>query len=235
MNARILLVDNNLHFATEVGQFLEDNNYCVKTTDSGSLGLRTVRNSNPDLLLLNWDLTDVSGLEVCQRLRVGGNRVPIMLLNERDAVSDRVTGLDAGADDYVVKPISLEELSARVRALLRRIRRQQTTNILRLGDLVLDPDTREVYRGNYPIDLTAKEFDLLEYLMRNPQRVITRDQILEQVWQYEYIGNSNIIEVYIRYLRRKLEEYHQERLIHTVRGVGYMMREPQLRPFPLCA
>jgi DNA-binding response OmpR family regulator len=235
MNARILLVDNDTSFATKVEQLLEDDNYCVNIVNSGFSGLRKVRESNPDLLLLSWDLTDISGLEVCQHLRLSGNEVPIMLFNDRDTVSDRVIGLDAGADDYLIKPINSIELSARVRALLRRIRRNRATSVLRLDNLVLDPEAREVYRGDHLINLTAKEFDLLAYFMQNPQRVITRDQILENVWQYEYIGNSNIIEVYIRYLRRKLEAHQEERLIHTIRGVGYMMREPKIKPLPLSA
>ncbi|MGJ3251458.1 MAG: response regulator transcription factor [Elainellaceae cyanobacterium] len=235
MNARIVLVENQPDCAQQIEATLQKSNFCVKTVSTGFSGLSALRTSRPDAVLLNWTLPDISGLDICRRLRSAGNNIPIVLLNESQIISDRVIGLDAGADDYIIKPVSSEELSARVRALLRRVRRMQTTKILRIDDLILHPDAREVYRGSDPISLTAKEFDLLAYLMEHPHQVVTRDQILEHVWQYEYVGSSNIIEVYIRYLRRKLEINHERRLIHTVRGVGYVLREPHAHAFPLSA
>ncbi|MGJ3248980.1 MAG: response regulator transcription factor [Elainellaceae cyanobacterium] len=235
MNARIVLVENQPDFAQQIEETLQKSNFCVKTAQTGFSGLSALRESRPDAVLLDWTLPDISGLDICRRLRSAGNKIPVILLNESQTISDRVVGLDAGADDYLVKPFSPEELSARVRALLRRVRRMQNTKILKIDDLSLDPDAREVYRGSDPISLTAKEFDLLAYLMEHPHQVITRDQILEHVWQYEYIGSSNIIEVYIRYLRRKLEINQNRRLIHTVRGVGYVLREPRIPAFPLSA
>jgi DNA-binding response OmpR family regulator len=157
-------------------------------------------------------------------LRATGNKIPVILLTARDEVSDRVAGLDAGADDYVVKPFSIEELLARIRAHLRR-NQESDEAVLQFEDLSLNRRTREVFRGQRAIELTAKEFDLLEYLLNNPRQVYTRDQILEKVWGYDFMGDSNIIEVYIRYVRLKLEEQGEKRLIHTVRGVGYALRE----------
>jgi DNA-binding response OmpR family regulator len=169
-------------------------------------------------------LPGLSGLEICRRLRSTGNKVPVILLTARDEVSDRVAGLDAGADDYVVKPFSIEELLARIRAHLRRTQETED-DILQFEDLSLNHLTHEVYRDKRAIELTAKEFDLLEYLLSNPRQVFTKDQILENVWGYDFMGDSNIIEVYIRYLRLKLEEKGEKRLIQTVRGVGYALRE----------
>lgn len=168
-------------------------------------------------------LPGISGLEICHRLRQTGNKVPIILLTAKDEVSDRVAGLDAGADDYVIKPFSIEELLARIRAGLRRDR-EENTDLLVFQDLSLNRATREVYRDRRPIELTAKEFDLLEYLISHPRQVLTRDQILERVWGYDFMGDSNIIEVYVRYLRLKLEARDESRLIQTVRGVGYVLR-----------
>jgi DNA-binding response OmpR family regulator len=169
-------------------------------------------------------LPGLSGVEVCRRLRATGNKVPVILLTARDEVSDRVAGLDAGADDYLVKPFSIEELLARVRAHLRRTQ-EVDLDVLQFADLSLNRRTREVFRGKRAIELTAKEFDLLDYLLSHPRQVYTRDQILERVWGYDFGGDSNIIEVYVRYLRLKLEENNEKRLIHTVRGVGYVLRE----------
>jgi DNA-binding response OmpR family regulator len=171
-------------------------------------------------------LPNLTGVEICRRLRSTGCQIPVILLTAKDEIGDRVTGLDAGADDYVVKPFSIEELLARIRAHLRRIQeKEQSTVILQFQDLSLNPQTREVYRGDRRIELTAKEFDLLEYLLSHPRQVFTKNQILENVWGYDFMGDSNIIEVYIRYLRLKLEEKGEKRLVHTVRGVGYALRE----------
>ena len=169
-------------------------------------------------------LPGLSGLEMCRRLRATGISIPVILLTAKDEVNDRVAGLDAGADDYVVKPFSIEELLARIRAHLRRTQGTDQ-DIFQFEDLSLHHRTRQVYRGKRAIELTAKEFDLLKYILSHPRQVFTKDQILQKVWGYEFMGSSNIIEVYIRYLRLKLEENNEKRLIHTVRGVGYVLRE----------
>ena len=166
----------------------------------------------------------LTGVELCRRLRSTGIKIPVILLTAKDEVGDRVTGLDAGADDYLVKPFSIEELLARIRAHLRRTQ-ETDTDLLQFEDLSLNRRTREVHRGQRSIDLTAKEFDLLQYLMSHPRQVFTREQILENIWGYDFLGDSNIIEVYVRYLRLKLEQESEKRLIHTARGVGYSLRE----------
>jgi DNA-binding response OmpR family regulator len=166
----------------------------------------------------------LTGVELCRRLRSTGIKIPVILLTAKDEVEDRVTGLDAGADDYLVKPFSIEELLARIRAHLRRTQ-ETDTDLLQFEDLSLNRLTREVHRGQRSIELTAKEFDLLQYLMSHPRQVFTREQILENIWGYDFLGDSNIIEVYVRYLRLKLEQESEKRLIHTARGVGYSLRE----------
>ncbi|HLY67953.1 MAG TPA: response regulator transcription factor, partial [Chloroflexota bacterium] len=176
-----------------------------------------------DLVILDIQLPGMDGLEVCRRLREGGSE-PILMLTARDEVSDRVHGLDSGADDYLVKPFAIEELMARVRALLRR-REPETRSELRFSDLVLDTASREARRGERLIELSAKEFDLLSLFMHNPRRVLTREHILEQAWGYDFYGESNVIEVYVGYLRQKLEANGEARLIHTVRGAGYVLKE----------
>jgi len=198
--------------------------YQVKIATNGFDGLTQARESTPDLLILDWMLPGISGLEICQRLRQTGSTVPIIILTAKDETSDRVAGLDAGADDYVVKPFSVEELLARTRVHLRRTQDEET-DTLQFGDLVLNSSTWEVYRGDRAIELTAKEFELLRYLLNHPRQVLTRDQILDRIWGYDFMGDSNIIEVYIRYLRLKLEAEGESRLIQTVRGVGYVLRE----------
>jgi DNA-binding response OmpR family regulator len=196
----------------------------VSIAHDGITGLTLARESSPDLAVLDWMLPGLSGLEICRRLRATGITMPVILLTAKDEVSDRVAGLDAGADDYVVKPFSIEELLARIRAHLRRTQ-EIDEDLLQFADLSLNRRTREVFRGKRAIELTVKEFDLLEYLLSHPRQVFTREQILEKVWGYDFMGDSNIIEVYIRYLRLKLEENNEKRLIHTVRGVGYALRE----------
>ncbi|NJM27924.1 MAG: response regulator transcription factor [Pseudanabaena sp. RU_4_16] len=223
MNAHILLVEDEVKLARFVELELSCEGYRISVAHDGLTGLMMARESSPDLLVLDWMLPGLTGLEVCRRLRATGIDVPVILLTAKDEISDRVAGLDAGADDYVVKPFSIEELLARIRAHLRRTQ-EPDRDILEFDNLTLNRRTRIVRRGEREIELTAKEFDLLEYLMTNPQQVLTRDQILEKVWGYDFMGDSNIIEVYIRYLRLKLEAEKEKRLVHTVRSVGYVMR-----------
>jgi DNA-binding response OmpR family regulator len=224
MTAHILLVEDEIKLARFIELELESEGYRVSVAHDGMSGLSLARESEPDLAILDWMLPGLTGVELCRRLRATGSKVPVILLTARDEVGDRVTGLDAGADDYVVKPFSIEELLARIRSHLRRT---QTTDedLLQFEDLSLNRRTREVFRGQRSIDLTAKEFELLQYLMSHPRQVFTRDQIIENVWGYDFLGDSNIIEVYVRYLRLKLEEKDEKRLIHTSRGVGYSLRE----------
>lgn len=232
MNPHILVVEDEHKLAQFIQMELTQEGYQVTVAEDGITGLTVAREQHPDLILLDWMLPGLSGLEVCHRLRTTGDKVPVILLTARDDVRDRVAGLDAGADDYVVKPFSIEELLARVRANLRRTQ-EEDPDILQFADLTLNQRTREVFRGvnvnspnsGRPIELTAKEFDLLLYLMRHPRQVLTRDRILEEVWGYDFMGDSNIIEVYVRYLRLKLEEHQEKRLIQTVRSVGYVLRE----------
>ena len=220
----ILVVEDEAKLAQFIKLELEFEQYKVTVAPDGFTGLSSARETKPDLILLDWMLPGISGLEICRRLRQTGDKVPIVLLTAKDEVGDRVAGLDAGADDYVIKPFSIEELLARVRANLRR-GQQEETDLLQFSDLTLNRSTREVFRAQRAIELTAKEFDLLEYLISHPRQVLTRDQILERVWGYDFMGDSNIIEVYVRYLRLKLEQQQEPRLIQTVRGVGYVLRE----------
>ncbi|NEO10115.1 MAG: response regulator transcription factor [Moorea sp. SIO1F2] len=224
MTHHILVVEDETKLAQFIELELKYEGYEVSVASDGLAGLGAARESNPDLVILDWMLPGISGPEICRRLRSTGNQVPIILLTAKDEVSDRVSGLDAGADDYVVKPFSVEELLARVRAHLRR-NQTEDPNILQFADLSLNHSTREVYRGQRLIELTVKEFDLLEYLLAHPRQVLTREQILERVWGYDFMGDSNIIEVYIRYLRLKLEANNENRLVQTVRGVGYVLRD----------
>lgn len=224
MGAHILIVEDEEKLARFVELELGYEGYRVSVSHDGMDGLTRAREDNPDLILLDWMLPGLTGLEICRRLRTTGSKVPIILLTAKDEVSDRVAGLDAGADDYVVKPFSVEELLARVRAHLRRTS-EEDPEVLRFEDLSLNRQTREVLRVGRLIELTAKEFDLLEFLLARARQVISRDRILEEVWGYDFMGDSNIIEVYIRYLRLKLEKDGEKRLIHTVRGVGYVLRD----------
>ncbi len=224
MKAHILVVEDEAKLAQFIKMELEFEDYQVTHAADGFAGLSAAREIQPDLILLDWMLPGISGPEICRRLRQTGDKVPIIILTAKDEVSDRVSGLDAGADDYVVKPFSIEELLARVRANLRR-EQEEETDLIQFSNLTLNRSTREVFRDRRSIELTAKEFDLLEYLLSHPRQVLTRDQILERVWGYDFMGDSNIIEVYIRYLRLKLEEQKEQRLIQTVRGVGYVLRE----------
>jgi DNA-binding response OmpR family regulator len=224
MNDRILLVEDDPKLAGLIEEELTLEGYQITVTHNGLDGLTMARNIQPDLLILDWMLPGISGLDLCLRLRSTGIQIPIIMLTAKDEIPDRVAGLNAGADDYVTKPFSIEELLARVKARLRRLQ-PEDPDTFKFEDLTLNRLTREVYRNSQLIELTAKEFDLLEYLLRHPRQVLNRDQILEKVWGYDFMGESNIIEVYIRALRLKLEVNNPKRLLHTVRGVGYVLRE----------
>jgi two-component system response regulator MprA len=224
-NAYIAIVDDDAAIRTALGRALRMENYDVELFEDGSSALRAIQLRAPDAIVLDLQLPDIDGLEVCRRIRRAGDATPILMLTARDAVNDRVEGLDVGADDYLVKPFDLAELLARLRALLRR--RQITDGddtILRFEDLTLNPGTREVRRGDRVIELTKIEFDLLELFLQHPRQVLTRDQILDLVWGYTFDSGTNSLAVYIGYLRRKLEEDNEARLIQTVRGVGYALR-----------
>jgi two-component system, OmpR family, response regulator MprA len=229
---RILVVDDDRSVRESLRRSLAFNGYQVDLASDGQAALDAVTAQRPDAMVLDVMMPRLDGLEVCRRMRAGGDDLPILVLTARDAVSDRVSGLDAGADDYLPKPFALEELLARLRALLRRrspddiaAAAMGASKPLVFGDLSLDPDTREVRRGDRPISLTRTEFSLLELLLAHPRRVLTRAQILEQVWGYDFPTTGNALEVYIGYLRRKTEAEGESRLIHTVRGVGYVLRD----------
>jgi DNA-binding response OmpR family regulator len=224
MSDRILLVEDDPKLAGFIEEELILEGYQVNVAANGLDGLTMARNLQPDLVILDWMLPGISGLDLCLRLRSTGIQIPIIMLTAKDEIPDRVSGLNAGADDYVTKPFSIEELLARIRARLRRTNIEDP-DTFEFEDLGLNRLTREVYRNSQLIELTAKEFDLLEYLIRHPRQVMTRDQILEKVWGYDFMGESNIIEVYIRALRLKSEISNSKRLLHTVRGVGYVLRE----------
>ncbi|MDN5914169.1 MAG: response regulator transcription factor [Pseudonocardia sp.] len=229
---RILVVDDDKAVRDSLRRSLAFNGYQVELAEDGQAALDQMVDSRPDALVLDVMMPRLDGLEVCRRLRSAGDALPILVLTARDAVSDRVAGLDAGADDYLPKPFALEELLARLRALLRRRTPEEIadaaagrTKALEFADLSLDPDTRDVRRGERAISLTRTEFSLLELLLAHPRRVLTRGQILEQVWGYDFPTSGNALEVYVGYLRRKTEAEGEPRLIHTVRGVGYVLRE----------
>jgi len=223
MSARILVIEDEERIRQFLQRGLSFEGYRVDTAADGQLGLELARESAPDLVLLDLMLPGMDGLEVCRRIRAASD-VPILMLTARETIEDRVTGLDAGADDYLVKPFAFDELMARVRALLRRSQPSQP-QVYRFADLELDTGTRQGRRGGRIFDLTAKEYELLELFMRHPRQVLTRDLIFDRVWNYDFGGESNIIEVYVRYLRQKTEEGGLARLIHTVRGIGYVLRE----------
>ncbi len=204
MTAHILVVEDEPQVAQFIELELRYEGYQVTIAHDGISGLAAARELELDLILLDWMLPGLSGPEICRRLRTTGDKVPIVLLTAKDEVGDRVAGLDAGADDYLVKPFSIEELLARVRARLRKFEEEEK-ELLEFADLTLNRKTREVYRGDRWVELTTKEFDLLEYFISHPRQVLNREQIIERVWGYDFTGDSNIIEVYIRYLRTKME------------------------------
>ena len=221
---RILVVDDDAKIRTVVRRGLAYEGYRVVEAATGEEGLEKAREHLPDLVVLDIMLPGIDGLEVTRRLRAGKDDVSILMLTARDDVRDRVEGLETGADDYLVKPFSFEELLARVHALLRR-RSAPAGEVLRFADLELDVDAREARRRERSVELTTTEFNLLLLFMRHPRKVLTRDVIMEHVWAYDFEGESNILEVYVRYLRSKLEADGESRLIHTVRGAGYVLKE----------
>jgi len=223
MTARILIIEDDEAILKFLRRGLAYEGYQVDTAAEGQSGLSLALDNQYDLIVLDLMLPGIDGLEVCRRLRAGGP-VPILILTAKDQVTDRIQGLDLGADDYMTKPFNLDELLARIRALLRRAQPSRP-QVLRFADLSLDTGTRQASRGDRVISLTAKEYELLELFLRHPRQVLTREVIFDRVWGYDFGGESNIIEVYIRYLRQKLESDDEPRLLHTVRGMGYVLRE----------
>lgn len=220
---RVLVVEDEVKMASLVRRGLEREGYVVDVATDGSEALWAAREQEFDAIVLDAMIPEPDGFAVCRALRQEGRWAPVLMLTARDGVEDRVRGLDAGADDYLTKPFAFEELFARLRALTRRGVTERPIR-LQVGDLVLDPVTRRVGRGEEPIDLSVKEFALLEFLMRNPDEVLTRTRILEHVWDFAYDGGSNVVDVYIRYLREKVDRPFARRDIETVRGVGYRLR-----------
>lgn len=222
---RILVVDDDPSLRDALERALKLEGYAVELARDGLQAIQMADPGRNDAIVLDLGLPRIDGLEVCRRLRTQGNRTPVLMLTARDAVDDRVAGLDAGADDYLVKPFALVELLARVRALLRRAAASPDDPALRFGDLSLDAGRMEARRGDRQVDLTLTEFRILEFLLENPRLVLTRRQIFERVWGYDFGASSNALEVFVSYLRRKLEAGGERRLIQTVRGVGYALRE----------
>jgi two-component system response regulator MprA len=224
MSGRVLVAEDDRAVRESIERALSFEGYEVLTAPDGSEAIQRVLNDKPDAIVLDVMMPHVDGLEVARRLRSHGVKTPILMLTARAEISDRVAGLDAGADDYLVKPYALPELLARLRALLRRTALTEGAESLRVDDLVLDPGTRTVTRGGVEVELTKTEFALLELLMSNVGHVLSRSQIYERVWDYDFGPTSNSLEVYVGYLRRKTGD---PKLIHTVRGVGYVIREPR--------
>jgi two-component system OmpR family response regulator len=223
---RILVVDDERSIVDAVATALRYEGFVVDEAETGRGALKAVESLRPDLIVLDIMLPDLDGLEVTRRLRRDGMRVPVLFLTARDATEDKVAGLTVGGDDYVTKPFSLAEVVARVRAILRRVASApDETSVLRFADLVLDEETHEVWRAGEPVHLTATEFNLLRYFMLNPRRVLSKAQILDHVWHYDFDGEDNVVETFVSYLRKKLDRLGPP-LIHTIRLVGYSLRQP---------
>ena len=222
---RVLVVDDEVNIAELITMALRYEGWQVEAAHTGIKAVNAAKDFKPDAVVLDMMLPDFDGLEVLRRMRATDPGVPVLFLTARDAVEDRVAGLTAGGDDYVTKPFSLEEVVARLRALMRRAGAQQaaTSSVLTVGDLELDEDSHEVRRGGAEILLTATEFELLRYLMRNPRRVLSKAQILDRVWNYDFGGQANVVELYISYLRKKID-HGREPMIHTLRGAGYVLK-----------
>jgi heavy metal response regulator len=221
---RILVVEDEKKVASFIKKGLEEENYAVDIAYDGEEGLVLAKINEYDLVLLDIMLPKLDGMEVLRQIRGNGSGVPILMLTAKDAVEDIVSGLDSGSDDYLTKPFSFAELLARVRALLRR-KTKEKTDLLTIGDLILSTSTHRVKRGGKEIELTAKEYALLEYLMRNPNRILTRTLITEHVWDYHFDPSTNVIDVYVNYLRKKIDQGFEKKLIHTIRGSGYMIKD----------
>ena len=228
MDERILIIEDDEEILRVLNRVLTYEGYLVDTALTGKAGLLLASEQRPDLVILDLMLPTIDGLEVCRRLQKLGNQ-PILILTAKDSLEDQVKGLDSGADDYMVKPFEMDELLARIRALLRRTAADRI-KFLEFEDLVLNSGTHRATRGDREIVLTAKEYDLLDLFMRHPRMVMSREVIFDKVWDYDFGGESNVLDVYIRYLRQKLEAGGEPRLIYTVRGVGYVMREPEVQP-----
>ena len=222
---RVLVVDDEVNLTELLSMALRYEGWEVRTAGSGLAAVRAAKDFAPDAVVLDMMLPDFDGMEVLRRMRADDPNVPVLFLTAKDAVEDRVAGLTAGGDDYVTKPFSLEEVVARLRALLRRtaVSAVEPESVLVVGDLVMDEDSHEVTRGGEAIQLTATEFELLRYLMRNPKRVLSKAQILDRVWHYDFGGQANVVELYISYLRKKIDA-GREPMIHTMRGVGYVLK-----------
>jgi two-component system response regulator MprA len=226
---RVLVVDDEPAVRESLERVLRHDGFEVDLAADGREAIRRLAAVRPDVVLLDVLMPQIDGLEVCRRMRDTGDRTPVLLLTARDAVDDRVAGLEAGADDYLAKPFALDELLARLRALLRRSGWEGDRKVLRFGDLELDPNTHEVYRGDRAIEVTRTEFLLLELFLHHPRQVLTRDVIFDRVWGYDFGPASNSLEVYVGYLRRKTEADGESRLLHTIRGVGYVLKELAVR------
>jgi two-component system OmpR family response regulator len=230
---RVLVVDDERSLADVLASVLRMDGWAVRVADTGAAAVRVAREFGPDAVVLDMMLPDFDGLEVLRRIRADDGRVYVLFLTARDAVEDRVAGLTAGGDDYVTKPFSLEEVLARLRGMLRRAGMVPAADAgqsrLEVGDLTMDEDAREVHRAGRRIELTATEFELLRFLMRNPRRVLSKAQILDRVWHYDFGGRAHVVELYISYLRKKVDA-GREPLIHTVRGAGYVLRPPAAAP-----
>ena len=226
MREKIMVIDDDEKITSMLRRSLSFEGYTVATAVNGQDGLKGILDNEPELVILDVMMPYIDGWEVCRRIRASGTDIPILMLTAKDEVSDRVKGLDLGADDYLVKPFALEELLARVRVLLRRRaeRPEQKTNQISYEDVVMDFDTREVFRGGKLIELTTKEFELFNLFLQNPKRVLSRDLMMEKIWGYDFSGESNVLEVYIALIRQKTEEFGGKRLIQTVRGAGYVLR-----------
>ncbi|TYL51829.1 response regulator transcription factor [Nocardioides sp. BGMRC 2183] len=222
---RALVVDDEINIAELVAMALRYEGWTVETAHTGGEAVARAKAIEPDVIVLDMMLPDFDGMEVLRRTRAAAPTVPVLFLTARDAVEDRVAGLTAGGDDYVTKPFSLEEVVARLRALVRRagVAAERTDSTLVVGDLTLDEDSHEVFRAGEPINLTATEFELLRFLMRNPRRVLSKAQILDRVWNYDFGGQANVVELYVSYLRKKIDA-GREPMIHTMRGAGYVLK-----------
>lgn len=218
---RVLIIEDDQSVGDILRQATSEAGYAVEVAETGSAGLKLATGPDFDLVVLDLTLPEMDGLDVCRRLREANVHIPVLIITARDTLEDKLAALDGGADDYIVKPFEVAELLARLRALLRRA--QPSSTVLQVDDLILDPARREARRGGKPIHLSATEYTLLEYLMRNAGRVLTRSAILDHVWQYDFGGSDNVLDIYIGYLRRKVDRGREQRLIHTVRGVGFRL------------